>query len=122
MVRGWLAKALGASRGPQWVCDNCNHVHAAWAPVCENCGAFDTLDWKTPPHAEDAALAESAMLPLIVGVGAAAARPEAAGREPPHRSRAGRRRPAERRRRSTTPSSPAPPTRPGPPAAVYPLL
>ena len=52
VVRGWLAKALGASRGPQWVCDKCNHVHATWAPVCENCGAFDTLDWrKTQPHA-----------------------------------------------------------------------
>ena len=51
VVRGWLAKALVASRGPQWVCGNCTHIHAAWAPVCENCGAFDTLDWKTPPHA-----------------------------------------------------------------------
>ena len=67
VVRGWLAKALTASRGPQWVCGNCNHVHASWMPVCENCGAFDTLDWKTPPHAEDAGLAESAMLPLIIG-------------------------------------------------------
>jgi HemY protein len=66
-VRGWLAKALGASRGPQWVCGKCNHVHAAWAPVCENCGAFDTLDWKTPANAENAGLAQSAMLPLIVG-------------------------------------------------------
>ena len=46
VVRGWLAKALNASRGPQWICGKCNHVHAAWAPVCENCGAFDTLDWK----------------------------------------------------------------------------
>ena len=46
VVRGWLAKALGASRGPQWICGKCNHVHAAWAPVCENCGAFDTLDWR----------------------------------------------------------------------------
>ena len=58
VVRGWLAKALGASRGPQWICGKCTHVHAAWAPVCENCGAFDTLDWKTPTHAEDAGLAE----------------------------------------------------------------
>ena len=28
VVRGWLAKALGASRGPQWICGNCSHVHA----------------------------------------------------------------------------------------------
>jgi HemY protein len=69
VVRGWLARALGASRGPQWICGNCTHVHAAWQPVCENCGAFDTLDWKTPTHAEDAGMADSALLPLIVGGG-----------------------------------------------------
>ena len=49
VVRGWLARALDASRGPQWICDKCNQVHTAWVPVCENCGAFDTLDWKTAP-------------------------------------------------------------------------
>ncbi len=75
-VRGWLAKALGASRGPQWICGKCNHVHAAWAPVCENCGAFDTLDWKTPPNPGAAGLAQSAMLPLIIGGPAAAPEPE----------------------------------------------
>ncbi|HMQ95011.1 MAG TPA: heme biosynthesis HemY N-terminal domain-containing protein [Amaricoccus sp.] len=67
VVRGWLAKALNASRGPQWTCEKCNHVHAAWAPVCDNCGAFDTLAWKTAPHAERSALDQAAMLPLIVG-------------------------------------------------------
>ncbi len=67
VVRGWLAKALTASRGPQWVCGNCSHVHASWMPVCENCGAFDTLDWKTPSHTADAGLGELAMLPLIIG-------------------------------------------------------
>lgn len=67
VVRGWLAKALGASRGPQWLCENCNHVHAHWDPVCDNCGAFDTLAWKAPTHAEGTGLAQSTMLPLIVG-------------------------------------------------------
>ena len=67
VVRGWLAKALNASRGPQWICDKCNHVHAAWVPICENCGAFDTLSWKAAPHSEDLALSRSAMLPLIMG-------------------------------------------------------
>lgn len=75
VVRGWLAKALGASRGPQWVCTKCNHVNASWGPVCENCGAFDTLDWRTPSHAEDSRLAASAMLPLIIGGTAAATGP-----------------------------------------------
>ena len=85
VVRGWLAKALVASRGPQWVCGNCTHIHGAWAPVCENCGAFDTLDWKTPPHAADTNLANSAMLPLIIGPSPA---PEPAAQ----RRRRGRRR------------------------------
>lgn len=67
VVRGFLAKALGASRGPQWICGKCNHVHGNWVPVCENCGAFDTLDWKAAPGVEDAGLARSAMLPLIIG-------------------------------------------------------
>jgi HemY protein len=67
VVRGWLAKALGASRGPQWVCGKCSHVHSGWVPVCEECGAFDTQNWKLPPHAEDPRIAGSATLPLLVG-------------------------------------------------------
>jgi HemY protein len=67
VVRGWLAKALVAPRGPQWICGKCNHVHAAWTPICESCGAFDTLDWRAPAHAEDGGLGQSAMLPLILG-------------------------------------------------------
>jgi HemY protein len=80
VVRGWLAKALVASRGPQWVCGACTHIHAGWAPVCENCGAFDTLDWRTPPHAADSNIADSAMLPLIIGPSPA---PAAAPAPPP---------------------------------------
>lgn len=67
VVRGWLAKALTVSRGPQWICDNCQHIHAEWAPVCENCGSFDTLAWKTPPLAEMTMPGGAQMLPLIVG-------------------------------------------------------
>lgn len=69
VVRGWLAKALVAPRGPQWICEKCNHVHAAWTPICESCGAFDTLAWKAPSHAEGDSLGRSAMLPLIIGGG-----------------------------------------------------
>lgn len=67
VVRGWLTRALTAPRGPQWVCDNCNHIHADWGPVCTNCHSFDTLSWKTPPQSELALPAGAAMLPLIVG-------------------------------------------------------
>lgn len=67
VIRGWLAKALTASRGPQWVCDKCNAIHADWAPICSNCSAFDTLSWTTPPQSEVVLPAGANMLPLIIG-------------------------------------------------------
>lgn len=67
VVRGWLAKALTAPRGSQWVCENCNTIHAEWAPICTSCKAFDTLEWTTPPQSEVVLPAGANMLPLIVG-------------------------------------------------------
>ncbi len=67
VVRGWLTRALTAPRGPQWICDNCQHIHPQWGPVCQNCNAFDTLSWKRPPAGEVAMPASAEMLPLIVG-------------------------------------------------------
>lgn len=67
VVRGWLAKALSAPRGPQWVCDNCQNIHGEWVPVCGNCGSFDTLAWREPPQAEVSSPSGTEMLPLIVG-------------------------------------------------------
>lgn len=67
VVRGWLARALTAPRGPQWVCDNCKTIHADWTPVCNNCQSFDTLSWTTPPQSETVLPAGAEMLPLIVG-------------------------------------------------------
>lgn len=67
VIRGWLAKALTAPRGPQWVCDKCNTIHANWAPICSNCSAFDTLSWTTPPQSEVVLPAGANMLPLIIG-------------------------------------------------------
>ena len=65
-VRGWLARALAAPRGPQWVCEACGRIHQAWAPVCTNCHGFDTLAWAVPP-AEATLPGGAEMLPLIVG-------------------------------------------------------
>ncbi|MCG6903680.1 MAG: heme biosynthesis protein HemY [Rhodobacter sp.] len=67
VVRGWLTRALTASRGPQWVCDNCQNIHGAWAPVCSNCDGFDTLSWRVPAEGEVAMPGSTEMLPLIVG-------------------------------------------------------
>ncbi len=67
VVRGWLTKALTASRGPQWVCDNCQTVHTHWAPICANCAGFDTMSWRVPAEGEVAMPGSTEMLPLIVG-------------------------------------------------------
>ena len=67
VVRGWLTRALGADRGPQWICDSCHHIHGSWQPVCEHCHGFDTLSWKTPPATPEAVARPTDMLPLIVG-------------------------------------------------------
>lgn len=66
-VRGWLARALTASRGPQWCCDKCHNIQADWAPVCDNCGGFDTLSWREPPQGGVPLPHGAEMLPLIVG-------------------------------------------------------
>lgn len=67
VVRGWLAKAVTAPRGPQWICDKCHQIHGEWGPVCDNCGAFDTLSWTRSPQGETAIPSSAEMLPLIVG-------------------------------------------------------
>ncbi|MDA5556940.1 heme biosynthesis protein HemY [Shimia sp. MMG029] len=67
VVKGFLAKALSAPRGPQWVCDNCSHIHAEWSPTCESCHSFDTLAWVAPPEVEGQSQSSAAMLPLIIG-------------------------------------------------------
>ncbi len=67
VVRGWLTRALTAPRGPQWMCENCQHIHSGWSATCDNCKSFDTLAWKTPPASDVAMPAATEMLPLIVG-------------------------------------------------------
>jgi len=67
VVKGWLARALGAPRGPQWCCDNCQHIHAEWRPVCENCHSFDTLSWRAPPDTAVGTSTGLEMLPLLIG-------------------------------------------------------
>jgi HemY protein len=91
VVRGWLARALTAPRGPRWVCDTCQHIHAEWHSICENCKGFDTLSWRAPPDSSGPSASGTEMLPLIVGSRApapvagseveAAAEPGAAGPE-----------------------------------------
>ncbi|RYH10004.1 heme biosynthesis protein HemY [Tropicimonas sp. IMCC6043] len=67
VVRGWLAKAVTAPRGLQWVCDNCHNTEPTWTPVCSNCGGFDTLSWRELAKSELSMPTGTEMLPLIVG-------------------------------------------------------
>ena len=68
-MRGYLARALTASRGPQWVCDKCHNVMADWSPTCDSCSSFDTLTWREPDSIRPVATATrgAEMLPLLVG-------------------------------------------------------
>lgn len=78
VVQGWLTRALSAPRGPQWVCENCNHIHADWTPVCEHCASFDTLSWKRPETPEYSTVSGVAMLPLLTGSGMSDAKTQTA--------------------------------------------
>ncbi|QCO55849.1 heme biosynthesis protein HemY [Pseudorhodobacter turbinis] len=67
VIRGWLARALTAPRGPQWCCDKCQAIHAHWGPVCDNCSSFDTLSWREPVDTSGPSATGSELLPLIIG-------------------------------------------------------
>ncbi|CAN5819920.1 heme biosynthesis HemY N-terminal domain-containing protein [soil metagenome] len=47
-VRDWLARAADAPADRTWRCGACGAHHENWRPVCENCGAFGTLQWRAP--------------------------------------------------------------------------
>jgi HemY protein len=81
VVRGWLARALTAPRGPQWICDKCHAIHTHWGPVCDNCGGFDTLAWKNAPETGGPSPTQTEMLPLIVGRPAPPPEPATSGPE-----------------------------------------
>jgi len=67
VVRGWMARALTAPRGPMWCCDKCQAIHVQWGPICDNCGGFDTLSWREPPERAGGSATGVEMLPLLVG-------------------------------------------------------
>ena len=66
VVRGWLAKALGAKYGTAWCCEKCNTISRKWEPICTQCEAFDTLKWMETqlPSKIDKS---TQLLPLIIG-------------------------------------------------------
>ncbi len=67
IVRGWLAKAVSANRGPQWLCNICGQVHAKWVPVCQGCDAFDSLEWRAVSEDPDLGETQAGLLSLAAG-------------------------------------------------------
>ncbi|OYD82701.1 heme biosynthesis protein HemY [Azospirillum brasilense] len=47
-ARAWLAQAANAPADAAWTCTACNAVSPSWGGLCGHCGAFDSLEWKTP--------------------------------------------------------------------------
>ncbi|MEL6582471.1 MAG: heme biosynthesis HemY N-terminal domain-containing protein [Pseudomonadota bacterium] len=81
VVRGVLAEALSAPRGPEWTCEVCGTVAEVWSPVCRSCNAFDSLVWvnsKAPSAAHDGA---KALMPLLKAPEEEAEAPEAIAAE-----------------------------------------
>ena len=64
-VRAWLARAVTAPRGPQWICEVDGKVYPEWQPVTD--GGFDTLTWKSAPVSSTGSADAAGILPLIVG-------------------------------------------------------
>ena len=53
LARVWLERATEAPLDPAWVCGTCGAAAEDWSAACGNCGAFDELAWRSPPHVGD---------------------------------------------------------------------
>jgi len=56
--RRWLERASTVEPDPAWVCESCGDVSGQWTARCDNCGGFDTMSWRQPPHAPQLAAAK----------------------------------------------------------------
>lgn len=48
-ARRWLLMASSAPPDPVWLCDRCGAASVQWQAHCGNCGAFDSMTWRSPP-------------------------------------------------------------------------
>ncbi len=55
-VRRRLQQASEAPPDPAWLCTRCASASPAWSIVCDRCGAFDSIEWRTPSRVEASAL------------------------------------------------------------------
>ena len=55
----WLGRAAEAAPDPAWICRRCSAATLSWRALCDGCGAFDSLAWRSPgPVAALAPVAE----------------------------------------------------------------
>ncbi len=47
-ARRWLLRAGAAAPDETWVCRGCGAQSVEWSPLCGQCQAFDTLEWRSP--------------------------------------------------------------------------
>ncbi len=66
----WLGLAGVAAADGRWLCADCGHGYASWAPSCPGCQSFDTLHWGRPEPIARIAAGPGAPVPLELGSGA----------------------------------------------------
>jgi HemY protein len=66
-IRNLLNLAITAKRGPQWICETCNTANTDWEPICANCSAMDSLEWKVPPQEATNFTVSDDLLPFLAG-------------------------------------------------------
>ena len=66
----WLGLAGEAGADGRWLCADCGHGYASWAPSCPGCQSFDTLHWGRPEPIARIAAGPGAPVPLELGSGA----------------------------------------------------
>jgi HemY protein len=66
-IRNLLNLAITAKRGPQWICETCNTTNTDWEPICANCSAMDSLEWKVPTQETTNFTVSDDLLPFLAG-------------------------------------------------------
>lgn len=61
-VRSWLLRATFADPDPAWICSVCGSPADRWVPICSNCDALGSLDWKIPARAAALEQSETGLL------------------------------------------------------------
>ena len=62
-VRQRLQQASEAPPDPAWLCTRCASASPTWSIVCDRCGAFDAIEWRTPSRVEASALPPDTAVP-----------------------------------------------------------